>query len=280
MGVEDNYNQIASEVALDEAINSLDGSGDNATQLKADVNNGSVVGRNRLIMWFVAYFMTLQQDLFALFKSDTKALALDGHFGTRRWFVAKALEYQYGDPLIFTRLDAYYDPVVPENRIVSQAACVELGYKVIVKAIKTSGGSITPLSSDERNGLQDYFDELRPPVQVEVRSADSDRLRFNAEVVTDAKLGTINVQSNVEAAVNNYLSTLDFNGAFSINKLRQAILSVPGVIDVVIDNVESRISGSNNWVQIPRIHISYAGWMTMDQSSPLSEAITYTSSNV
>ena len=277
------FNGIAGESALESALEGIDLNNDTAAAFKADVSNGSVVGRLRIIARLVAYAMTAQRILFRLFRTDVQALALDGHYGTKRWYIAKALLFQFGSALVFTDKDAFYSPVVPSLRIVTHAAVTELSYKVIVKAAKSNGAGLVPLSSAERLALQDYFDEVRPVVAVEVRSAKADEIRLIAQVVTDAKQGVASIQANVELAINSYLRTLDFNGVVSRTKIKLAMLAVPGVIDVVINTLQIKKGGTNvftPFANIPRISTTFAGHAKIAASFPLSSSLTYTSSNV
>jgi len=278
--VDDIFNEITAEATTESVLDGLDASGDTATQLKQDINNGSNVGLNRTIAYLIAYAMQAQRSLFRLFKIDVQNLALDGHFGTKRWFVAKALQFQYGYNLTFTDKDAFYPIIDEAAKIVSHAAVSESAYHVIVKVAKTQNNALIKLSTDERLAVQDYFDELRPPINVTVRSANSDKARIIGQVVTDAKQGIPNIQINVEQAIFNYLQTLDFNGVFSLNKLRQTILSVTGVIDVVFDDVAIRIDGNPVWNPVNRIYRSFAGFINLDANYQLSDTLTYLSSNV
>ena len=278
--VEEIYNEITAEQALQSSLSDLDTSGDTATSLQNDVSNGSKVGRHRLIKWVVAYAMWTQRVLFEIFKIDVKDLAKDGHFGTARWFVATALRFQYGDQIVLTAKDFSYPVITTANQIVAKASVTELGYKVILKAVKQGGTGFSALNADERTALQDFFDEMRPPVTVEVRSAQADRVRIYGEVICDAKQGIANIQSNSEAAIVSYVANLDFNGVFSVNKMREAVLDLPGVIDFLVTQVDSRIEGSSNWTNVPRITNTYAGHMLVDSEFTLSETLEFKSSNV
>ncbi len=279
--IENIYDEIASEAAIDSALNDLDLSGDSATKFKEDVVTTSVVGRLRVLAWLVATAMFGHIALWEVFRRETKDLALDGHFGTKRWWVAKALAFQYGSDLVHTTKDSYYAVNLPAQRIVKQAAVVESAYKVIIKAVKSGTGGWVKLSTVERTALQDYCDEIKPAgMKVEVRSVNPDKLRIVGKVVCDAKQGILNIEANVGVAVFDYIQTLDFNGVFSITKLRAAVLAVPGVVDIQLDEVAARVDGSDDWVNVVRIRTAFAGYMAIDSSYPLTETLEFVSSNV
>lgn len=275
------YNEIGGAAATESALNGVDISGDTSTSFLADVTNGSVVGRFRIIAWLVAVYCFFQRTLWRTYRKDVEALALDGHYGTKRWWVRKALEYQPFTEVVFTDNDAYFLPVVPELRIVTHAAVVESAYKVILKVAKSNGGTgLIALTQQERIGLQDYCDEIKPTVQVEVRSSKPDLVRVVAAVITDAKLGNANIQSNVELAINTYLRTLDFNGAIRRTMLKLAILAVPGVLDVDIQSIHVKISANSPWMMINLRAITYSGHAVISSEFPLDQTLTYISQNV
>ncbi len=274
--VEEIYNQVASPSNIDDAIQLLDGTGDTATALKEDVTNGSSVSRNRLFRWVIAYCMWAQRVLFNQYRNDVEDLARNGHYGTARWFVQKALDFQYGHELIFTKKDAYYADDNEEARIVGYAAVVELGYKVIVKVI---GKDYALLNTDQVLGVNDYFDELRPPLPVVVICSPADRLWLDATIVYDAKQGLPNIKANVDVAVNEFVRNLGFNGVLNRTKLKLTMLAAPGVIDVVFHNVRARANATETWIDVNRIYHSYAGWMTVDTDHPISN-LNWISSNV
>lgn len=277
--VEEIYGTVASEAAIDDAISDLGGTNDTPAQLKGDMANESNVGRVRLWRWVVSYAIYALQVLMNTYKQDVRDLARAGHFGTKRWFVDRVLNFQYGDDLVFTPNDAYYDVDNPEAKIVGRAAVVELGHKAIVKAVRVINGTFAPLNNWQLDALNDKIQEVRPPITVVVVSAPSDRLKLPATIVYDAKQGLPGIQTNVHNVIEAHIRNLDFNGVFNLTKLKLEILNVAGVNDVVYGNVQGRASSSQNWIDVPRIYMSYSGWMTIDSNHPLDEVLNWSPSN-
>lgn len=280
--VDEIYEDITGDIAINTALDELDASGDLANDLREDIANESNAGRNRIIAWIVASAMVAQRVLWKLYVSIVRTMAADSQYGTARWYVYKALRFQYGSPVVYTTKDAVYDPQLNSLRIVDIAAVEEAAYKVILKVAKIpTPDSTQPLNSDERAAVQDYFDEVKPSgIRVIVRSASADKVRIYGKVVCDAKQGLANIQSNAISAIDRYLRQLDFNGVFSINQMRQRVLEVPGVTDWQIDLVESRLSSSSTWVSVSRVRRAYAGYMSVDSSYPLTTTLQFISSNV
>lgn len=272
------YNQIADAAAIETALAPLSPSPDTADLLKADLSSGSVVSAWRLFAWVVAYVTKLQRDLFDLYKVEVVELAKDGHFGTRRWFVAKAKAFQYGHALVLTDLDGGYAVDDPPARIVAQAACVELANQVIVKVAKAVGSGLGPLSVPEVFAVNDYFQTLRPPVTVTVLTAEADKLRLSGVVVYDAELVLTGIQAGVQAAIDDYLRTLEFGGVMRLTDLKAAMLAVTGVVDVRLDMAEARTTGA--WTQVSRIYYSYAGHMALDAGFPIATTMGWQAGSI
>ncbi|MBL8002402.1 MAG: hypothetical protein JNL05_10610 [Flavobacteriales bacterium] len=272
------YNQITTAVTNEPGLAGLTPQPDSYLQLQSDLSTTSKVSRWRWIALSVAYVIKLLRDQFDLHERTVKELALEGHFGTRRWFAAKARAWQYGHVLQFSSLDAYYLVDDPSARIVAQVAVVEVGNRVFVKAAKAAGTGLAKLDPPERQALDDYFQELRPPVYVTVISADADKLRLSGTVVYDAQAILLGVQAGVDAAVRTYLQTLEFGGVLRLTDLKAAMLAVTGVVDVQFSLVEARSTGA--WATISRIYHSYAGHMAIDAASPITTSMAWQAGNV
>lgn len=267
------YNQIASTAAQQTALAELSPSPDSTSQLQTAINSGSRVSVWRLYMWLFAYASKLQSDLFDLFKVEVVNLAKDGHFGTRRWFVSKALKFQLGDTLIMTDNDGVYATDNPAARIVTNAAAVELGNRVVIKLAKTVGGVKAKLDPPELLAVSQYFDQLRPPVQVMVLTADPDRLRIYGTIIYDPQAQLFNVRAEVLVIIKAYLANLEFGGNMRRSDLVDAIMKAHGVVDVLLGTLEARTQGP--WHAVNRIYTSYAGYMVLDPAYNINTTISW-----
>lgn len=73
----------------------------------------------------------------------------------------------------------------------------------------------------------------------------ADRLFIQAQVYYNASYSGV-IQATMSTAINNYLSGLPFNGVVTISALEEAMLAVPGVTDVVLQNVYWRTDTQGN----------------------------------
>ncbi|MCW5900497.1 MAG: hypothetical protein KIT10_14630 [Flavobacteriales bacterium] len=278
MSTQQIYEHMASEATQQTALAELSPNPDSAAQLQADVNSGSKVAIHRLYMWIYAYVSKVQQFLWEQFRRDTEALAKNGHYGTRRWFVSRAKRFQMGHVLILEEKDATYAVDDPSARIITHAAVVELANMVVVKVAKAAGSGLTQLTPEERTAVDDYFQELRPPVQVTVLTAAADRIRLTGQVVYDGQTALSAVKASVTFEVGQYLKTLDFGGAVRITDLKAAMLRGQGVVDVRLTNCEVRTTGP--WINVPRVHYTYAGHAVLDAEFPISTFMQWQVGNV
>ena len=272
------FDNMASLATQQAALAQLTPNPDTAAQLQSDLSTTSRVGIHRLLMWLFAYCAKLQQDLFDRFRIETDNLAKDGHYGTIRWFVSRAKRFQLGHALVFTELDAAYAVDDPPARIVTHSAVIERANVVVVKVAKAAGTGLAKLDPTEVLAVNDYFQELKPPVQVVVLTADADLIRLYGAVVYDGQLGLGAVQAAVTAAVRQYLRTLDFGGVIRNTDLKEAMRSAAGVVDVRLDYVQVRTTGP--YVTIPRVHYSYAGHAAIDAANPLTSTLQWQVGNV
>lgn len=267
------YDQIASTASQEAALADLSPSPDTSAQLRADLNSGSTVSVWRLFARLFAYAAKTQQDLWDRYRKDVMALSRDGHYGTRWWYIAKALAFQMGDTLIMTSLDGGYATDNPAARIVTHAAVAEGAGLVMVKVAKGTTAPLQKLLPAELAAVNDYFQHLRPTVQVQCITGDPDSLKITGTVVYDPETPIMAVQSAVKQALDTFLATLDFGGVMRLQDLRSAIMSVQGVVDVVFALVEARSTGPFRPVQ--RLYQSYAGHMQLDTYSSIISTITW-----
>ncbi|MBS1939271.1 MAG: baseplate J/gp47 family protein [Bacteroidetes bacterium] len=273
MSTESIYNSIASTASQEAALAELSPSPDTAAQLRADLSSGSRVSVWRLFAWLFAYASSIQEASWWRYKKDVADLSRDGHYGTQWWYIAKAKAFQLGHTLVMTSLDGGYAADDPGARIVTHAAVAERANLVQVKVAKGTAAPLQKLTPEELAAVNDYFQHLRPTVQVQCITADPDSLKITGTVVYDPETPIMAVQSAVKQSLDTYLSTLDFGGVLRVQDLRAAIMSAQGVVDVVFGLVEARSTGPFRPVQ--RLYHSYAGHMQLDPYSSIISTITW-----
>jgi uncharacterized phage protein gp47/JayE len=137
-----------------------------------------------------------------------------------------------------------------------------------------------PLAAGEVTALEDYLSVIMPagPI-VTVMSDTADKLYVDADVYYDGQF-VDSIQTDVEAAINTYLASLDFNGAVYVSKIQDAIQNVRGVNDVVINEVRARKDATvfAGATTITRQWSTVAGYIVEETTSgqTFADTITYT----
>ena len=230
----------------------------------------------RLLERSVAAAIWVFEGMLTRFQADIAELVNGAPVGTLKWYVDRALEFQANTNL--TDLKArdnrvQYVPVDATKRLITRAAAVETGNKVTLKVAKAQGtaGGLQPLSDAERQQVLAYFDRLRPAgIQLEVLSAQADRLRVEGSVYFNPLLNKADVKKGVEDAIAGYLAALPFNGLLLVSRLEDAIQAVPGVTDVSLTTVQAR-SVAGLEAAFTRAYYAKAGYIVPEDDTSIND---------
>lgn len=234
------YNQIIDEKETFSSLNGLTPNPESASNLLADLSSGSKVALWRLFAWIVAYAHRILELVWDAFKVEVETLVEQAKVGTLAWWVNEMKLFQLGDSLtIDSRGFAVYDPVTPANRIIVQCAAQTASGFVFLKAAKQGASDLAPLTSGELTQAQAYADDITPAgVQPVVQSFVSDLLTYDIAVIHTGLRAPTDVQADVEAAVDNYIENLPFDGVFVVNQFVDAIQAVAGVVSVFVNEIQ------------------------------------------
>lgn len=203
----------------------------------------------RLLTWVVAVAINLLEQLWDIFQSEIETTAADSITGNAAWLRQQVLNFQYDpttpqviqiDPTTF--VPAY--PVIDATKqIVSRCSVVQAANNVVNIKVAT-GEPPTQLNSSQQTSLQAYLNAINfAGVQFLLINLLPDLLYVNATVYYDGQYDS-SIRTTVPAALNNYCATLssatNFNGIIKASAIEDAILAVPGVKDVVLQNVSIR----------------------------------------
>ncbi len=220
-------NQIDTEVAANPLLTGLTDS--NASEWKA------------WKMVFVYASLSLQ-FLWDQFKNEVLGYLKNERIGRPEWYKQKAFEFQAGDAIINNDGLLAYDVVDASKRIITQAAAVAQGNKVLMK-VSTAAGILT---TEQKSQFIDYWEAVKPFTQaLQVISELPDKVKAVIVINYDGKLLEADVKTATEAAIDNYLlNKIEFNGAFNINRFRdaieEAIRALSDENDVTIEDVQIR----------------------------------------
>lgn len=244
---------------------------------------GSAVGILNNISDVVAININVFEQLQDAYKTELETIAASAVPGTSEWMKEKVLEFQYDatTPQYIQLVDLIptYNSVDASLRIISRVAVIEGGNGLVTFKVAT-GDSPAPLSAPQITALEEYLDIIIPAgPTIVVSSIDSDKLYVNATIYYDGQFVS-SIQTDVEAAINEYLANLDFNGVVLVSKIQDAIQAVEGVKDVVISQVKARkdttVFASASVVS--RQWTTVAGYIVEETTSgqTFADSITYT----
>lgn len=228
------------------------------------------------MLWInvVAFFMWIQEGLFDGFKADVnKQIAADKSH-TKQWYITKAKAFQYGVSLpADSDVYAVVPPVDDSVLIVTQANVVELTNKLRIKSAKGEPGALEKLSAAELESFSTYMNRIKDAgVRLELTSGDPDDFKLACQVFYDPLILTAagaridgTAATPVKDAINEYFSSLGFDGVFILNDFIAAITAVEGV---KIFNV---VSAEANYAATPYVPITIlyqpdAGYMTLNET--------------
>lgn len=237
-------------------------------------------------IWFsiVASAIYVLETLFDLFRADVDKKISGAVVASIPWYHKIALEFQYGDSLVFDEAtQGFVYPVVDTTKqLVKFAACRDMGggVYVLVSGADSSGNPVA-LSQDVLSAFESYLRERKPAgVLLSVNSLNPDLVRsvmtvqYDPQVLTpDGELITDPSVKPVEDAVNAYLNGIVYGGVLNKTKLVDAVQGARGVIDVVLTSVSVKpANGSSYEVVTGNNYRSVGGSF---KSNNLTSGITY-----
>lgn len=220
----------------------------------------------------VAFCLFLLDGFFDFFKADVNKTVAEQKPHTRKWYetVAKAFQLGYG----LNEETGIYDVIDTDAQIITNAAVVEMTNKLRIKVAKRVGGILAPLTDpDELAPFKAYMHLKKDAgVPLLITSGNGDDLRvsfiiyYNAMVINAAGQrvdGTNNTP--VKGAINKFISELDFNSLFVINRLISAIEAVDGVVICRVIYCAARY-GALPYSSIAYEYMPDAGYLVLDDA--------------
>lgn len=189
--------------------------------------------------------MNIHEQLWIIFRAEIEDTAAKAIAGTPIWLQDQVKKFQFGDVVQIVDFAPTYPTVDTTKQIVTQASVKQTSNRfVVIKAAKGTAPSLTALSTVELNALISYLDKIKfAGTQTSVISLASDKIKIDVDVTYDGQYIQTDVKTAVIAAIESYLESLPFDGVIYLNALTDAIQSVPGVVDILFNDVITRIDG-------------------------------------
>lgn len=193
--------------------------------------------------YITSYAIFVHETFWDLFKTELETIVDNAPIGTNQWVRDQVFKFQYSatNPQVVQLVDFVpsYDPVDETLQIITRCSSTTLPSRLVsIKVAKNEPPEA--LATAELNSLKGYLKEVGfAGVEYSVSSNAPDKLYLDATIYYDGQYASV-IQTNVIAAIDNYLATLPFDGIVYVSKLEDAIQSVTGVKDIVINNLAIR----------------------------------------
>lgn len=169
------------------------------------------------------------------------------------WYLEKCKSFHDGLELVWLDGQFQYDLTsvldAEERKIIDRVAVLESSDgELVVKVATDNAGNIEPLSAPQLLRFTNYLQLIKDAGnRIRIINQEADKLKLTLDVYVDVSiidlatgqlLNTDEVVYPVEDAINNYLSNLEFNGAFVKEFLKNEIQKASGVKLPLIQSLE------------------------------------------
>jgi hypothetical protein len=230
-------------------------------------------------IWFyaVAFGIWFLETLHDTFTADVTTYVSNMKPHTIRWYVNKALGFQFGfellpDSDLFDNAGAADDQIAA-SKVVAFADAVEVPdangrISLRIKVAAQNGTDLQPITPAQLTALQEYFARIKDAgVPLTVTSTAPDRLVENWTIYYDPLVLDANgnrldgtAQDVVRTAIKAYLQALPFDSIYALQLHTEAVKATQGVVLCQINNAQSSY-GSLPLAQINTLMIPDAGYL-------------------
>lgn len=201
----------------------------------------------RLWTYVFAVAINLFEQLLDAFKTSNETIVSLAPPQTTAWLSDKVFKFQYDavnpQVLQLINLVPQYPVVDATKQIITRVSVKKnLAGQVFIKVAKSTPPQA--LVTAELSALQSYVNQIAVTgIYYNVISSNADQLMVQAQIYYNGAYSAI-ISTNVIAAINTFLSKLPFDGSLQLTDLEAAIRGVPGVNDVIFNNVVARANST------------------------------------
>lgn len=213
-----------------------------------------------ITFYIVAYIVWLRETALDSWREDVDATAVATRYGTKEWWHKIALTWQDGDMTSVIDGGVAYATLDETKQKVKFCAVVEDGRTLYLRVASGVSPNLSPLTEEELIRFQSYLNDVKPlGIRAVAQSYQSDFLSIATNIYYDGERIATDVETEVKAAIENYLASIVFGGMIYKSKMIDAIQAVNGVKDVEIISIACTPSGGTT-VWMDRCYQPKAGW--------------------
>lgn len=240
------------------------------------LNSSSKLAIWRLWVKVVAVAHLILENLWDSKAKELEYLANKAIVGNDKWYAQKMLEFQYGYSLseIDGRLVYLVDD--PIAKIIKKSSISTAQGVLIIKVAKESSGELIKLSDVEKVAAESYINDIKfAGTSHLLVSEDADLVHLRALIYYDGKLILNDFKTLMEAAINDHLKSIEFDGVLSLNKLRDAMEQVPGQINGPDITLLAVKPFGESYTNVSRQFQADSGYFKIDPDFPLTTSLIY-----
>ena len=205
----------------------------------------SVVSIENVLFYTIAACCHVMEVLFDAHKAEVNKLIERAVVASVPWYHKMALQFQYGDALVFdeTTQQYVYEVADVKKQVVKYVAVRDLGSSVQLLVSGEKNGLPEQLTDDVLVSFKSYMNRIKiAGVILSVRSMPSDSIKVEARIFIDPLVIGLDGKrisdgsKPVELAIEEYLRGILYGGTFNKTKLVDAIQTVEGVTDVELSD--------------------------------------------
>ena len=224
----------------------------------------SKVSVEGLFFYIMAFAVWVLEKLFDAHREDVDNMLGDRLPHTTRWYRNLVLSFQ---------------PAWAGEPIVKHCSVDDRGSRVKIKIAGGEAGAREPVSEAAYNAVVSYLAEEKDAgLKIDVVNEDSCRMSAHLVVWYDP-IELVPADKPVEAALREYVSSLDFDGLLSRNGIVEALRMVPGVKMVKIESLKTRYA-NNAWLDFGNQERSESGYWSIADADMTVVYERYTKENL
>ncbi len=217
-----------------------------------EFKNGSKMSILDAFTWVAAACIWAHENIMDVFMVDLASDLQNRINGTPAYYANALLKYQSGDDLVISEdgTRCSYATVDESKRIITKVSYSEVAEEnfndkmLLLKVATGEPGSYSRIGDSELVKVKAYIDKLLFAGQhALVVSRNGDILVPKVTVYYDGAIEENEVYQNVESALNDFISSISFDGVVYVQKIIDAIQGAEHVTDVQIDSDATDLQG-------------------------------------
>lgn len=194
--------------------------------------------------WVTSSCIWAFENIIDVFKIDLAKDLQNRINGTPSYYANALLKYQSGDSLVMNEdgTSFSYSAIDETKRIIKKVSYSEYheeGFydkKLVLKIATGEPGAYEKINDEELLAIRDYFRQIAfAGTHATIVSRNGDILIPKVTVYYDGAVTEDEVYGNIEKALNNFITNINFDGAVYVQKILDTIQQVEHVVDVHIN---------------------------------------------